>query len=146
VLVARNSISVAASPERVFEVLSDPFAYGDWVVGTRAILGVDGPWPEAGASLRYELGLGPLRMRDRTFAIAVQAPHRLELLAKAGPFPDVTITFEVRAAEAGAHVTLQEHAANPWLRAAAGPLGDLAILLRNRVALHRLKRLSETGG
>jgi hypothetical protein len=32
------------------------------------------------------------------------------------------------------------------LRAAAGPLGDLAISLRNRVALHRLKRLSETGG
>ena len=67
--MARDSISVAAPPARVFEVLSDPFAYGDWVVGTRTILGVDGPWPDAGASLVYELGLGPLRMRDRTFAV-----------------------------------------------------------------------------
>ena len=58
----------------------------------------------------------------------------------------MAITLEVRPAGAGALVTLQEHAANPLVRATVGPLGDLAISLRNRVALRRLRRLSETGG
>jgi|SRR3954452_10757529 uncharacterized protein YndB with AHSA1/START domain len=143
--MARDSVLVAAAPQRVFDILSDPFAYSDWVVGTRQILGAYGPWPQPGASLRYDAGVGPLRVRDRTVVVAADPPHRLELMAKARPFPDAVITVEVRPAPGGSAVTLVEHAANPLLRLAMGPLG-LAVSVRNRLALRRLKRLVEEPG
>jgi uncharacterized protein YndB with AHSA1/START domain len=141
--MARDSVVVAAAPERVFEVLSDPFAYGHWVVGTRQVLGAHGPWPQPGSSLSYDAGFGPLRVRDRTVVLAAEAPHRLELLAKARPLPDTAITLEVRPAPGGSEVTLVEHPANPLLRLGIGPLGHFAVSLRNRLALRRLKRLAE---
>lgn len=141
--MSRDTITVAASPERVFEVLSDPYSYGHWVVGTRRILGHDGPWPQPGSSLRYDAGIGPLRMRDRTIVLAADPPHRLELIAKARPLPDASITLEVQPAAGGSEVTLIEHTANPVLRIVMGPLGHLALSARNQVALRRLKRMAE---
>ena len=141
--MARSTVHIGAPPDRVFEVLSDPFSYGHWVVGTRQVLGTEGPWPESGASLRYEAGLWPLRMRDRTIVLGAQPPRRLELLAKASPLPDAAITLEVRPAAGGSEVTLHEHPANVFLRIAIGPLGHMALAARNNRALRRLKRLAE---
>jgi uncharacterized protein YndB with AHSA1/START domain len=143
--VAVDSITIAAPRERVFAILADPLAYRDWVVGTRAILGVEGPWPEPESSLRYEAGFGGLRIRDRTIVLAAAPPRRLELLAKARPFPDTAITLTVRPAGSVTVVSLVEHPANPVLRTAIGPLGHRAVSLRNRLALRRLKRVAERG-
>ena len=144
--MARDSVKVSAPPERVFEVLSDPFAYGHWVVGTRQVLGYDGPWPKTGASLRYDTGVGPVRLRDRTIVLDSDPPQRLELMAKARPFPDVAITLDVRPAAGGSEITLHERPANPVVRFAMGPLGHGALSLRNQVALRRLKKLAEGRG
>src|SRR5947199_90898 len=74
--MARDRVVVAAAPERVFEVLSDPFAYGHWVVGTRQVLGAEGSWPQPGSSLRYDAGVGPLRVRDQTVVLSAVARAR----------------------------------------------------------------------
>ena len=39
--MARNDTFIAAPPERVFEILSDPDNYGYWVVGSKRIRGAD---------------------------------------------------------------------------------------------------------
>jgi uncharacterized protein YndB with AHSA1/START domain len=141
--VARDRISISAPPERVFAVLSDPSAYGDWVVGTKAVPEADATWPEPGASLRYVAGAGPVRFSDRTRVLGSEPPHRLELLAEAGPMPAASITIELEPEGDGTRVTLDERPAQPLLGLAMGPLGHFALSRRNQVALRRLKRLAE---
>ena len=48
--MARTSIHVSAPPEAVFAVLSDPYTYEHWVVGCKRIRGVEGDWPQPGAT------------------------------------------------------------------------------------------------
>jgi uncharacterized protein YndB with AHSA1/START domain len=141
--MSRDHISVAASPERVFEVLSDPFTYGHWVVGTKTIPEADPEWPAPGASLRYVAGAGPLTLSDHTRVVGSAPPHRLDLIAEAGPLPGAAISIELAHEGSGTRVTLDERPAQPLLDMAMGPLGHLALSLRNRVALRRLKRLAE---
>ena len=73
---------MSARPGEVYAVLCDGHNYGDWVVGTRTIRHVEGPWPEAGAKLHYTVGYGPLRTDDETQALAV-TPR--SALGDAGP-------------------------------------------------------------
>jgi uncharacterized protein YndB with AHSA1/START domain len=54
--MARNEISIAAAPERVFEVLSDPAAYARWVPGTRSVRDAAADWPADGSWFEYIAG------------------------------------------------------------------------------------------
>jgi uncharacterized protein YndB with AHSA1/START domain len=139
----RDSITIAAPPDRVFEVLSDPDAYGEWVVGA-GVLGGDARWPKPGTSLRYEMSLGPLRVRDRTLVVEADPPRRLELRALLRPLPPAAITIELEPQGPRAtRVTLDERPANRLAEVALGPVGWAATSLRNRWSLRRLARLVE---
>lgn len=140
--MARTAIDIAAPPEAVFAVLDDAMSYDHWVVGPRTI-GYDKPWPEPGGSLRYEASIGPLRLRDRTIVVARRPPQRLELVVKARPLPDASITIDLESTEDGTRLTLEERPASSALTLAMWPLGHLLIRLRNRESLRRLKRLAE---
>lgn len=144
--MARDSVHVAAPPDRVFAVLADPWAYGEWVVGT-AVVGADDHWPQPGSSLRYEIAAGPLRLwSDRTLVVGAHPPRRLDLLVRTGRLPATTVRLELAEADHGTRVTLDERPAQRLLDAALGPAGHLAASLRNRRALARLKRLVEREG
>lgn len=72
------------------------------------------------------------------------APCRLELLVHARPLPDAHVEMLLVPERDGTRVTMIEDLAHPLLNKLAGPLGHLAIWLRNRESLRRLKLLAET--
>lgn len=141
--MAVDEIYVKAPPERVFAVLSDRTQYQNWVVGTEDTAEAEGEWPEVGSTLRYTVA-GPLKLSNRTVVEAVDEPHRLELKAKAGPFPDAAITLDLITEGAGTRVRMHERPANGVVNALAGPVGHFALSRRNKEALDRLRKLAES--
>jgi uncharacterized protein YndB with AHSA1/START domain len=141
--LAVNEITVNAPPERVFAVLSDRTQYQNWVVGTESTAAGDGEWPRPGSTLCYEIA-GPLKLSNRTVVKAVDEPHRLELRAKAGLFPDADITLDLIPEGTGTRVRMHERPASTVVSALAGPLGHFVLARRNDEALARLRRLAES--
>lgn len=138
--MARNSIDVAAVPERVWEILADPSAYSEWVVGTKNVAGFDTS-PEPGAELEYELGLGPLSVADHTVVVEADAPRTLVLRAEFRHVGSVLIHLELEPVGSGTRVTMDE-APLDRMRGAAR-VADAALQLRHDVALARLRALAE---
>jgi uncharacterized protein YndB with AHSA1/START domain len=141
--MARNSIDVAAVPETVWEVVADASAYGDWVVGTKNVEGVDAHWPEPGAELEYELGLGPLSVADRTVVVEVDAPRTLVLRAEFRQAGAVLIRLDLAPLGAGTPVTMDEQPVEGMLGATHTRVSDVVLGLRNDAALGRLRALAE---
>ena len=67
--MATNRITVDASPEDVFDVLSDAHSYAGWVVGASEVRGADASWPDARASFSHTQGVPALGLRDSTTVI-----------------------------------------------------------------------------
>ncbi|MBV2354066.1 SRPBCC family protein [Streptomyces sp. J2-1] len=134
---------IKAVPARVWEVLSDPRRYADWVVGTAKSRPRAGQWPQKGASLAYEIRLGPLRVANETVVRRFREGSVLELEAHAGALGTARISIEVR--EWGEHslVIVDEHP----LRGAGGALHNVGfealIQLRHRAMLARLAEVCE---
>jgi uncharacterized protein YndB with AHSA1/START domain len=140
--MARNEISIDAPPERIFEVLSEPASFAEWVPGTREIADFDDAWPAEGTSFQYVAGLPGLGIRDRTFVRRSRSPVLLDLRIH-GPFASTRATIELQAEGEGTRVRMLEEPAHLLLRLAIGPLGHALIKVRNVEALRRLKRLVE---
>lgn len=141
--MAHTEIVVHAPTEAVFAVLCDPRSYQYFVVGTRRVRRFDPRWPEPGTALHHTVGIGPLRMRDKTEAVEVSAPTRLVTHPHIRPLVVTESRFEL--APRGDHtvVRLDEYAIDgPLSRVWAGPL-DVLMALRNRVLVRRLRRLAE---
>lgn len=139
--MAQNSIDVAAVPETVWEVLADANAYAEWVVGTKNVAGFDEDWPEPGAELEYELGLGPLSVADHTVVVEADAPRTLVLRAEFRHVGSVLIHLELEPVGSGTRITMEEAPVDGMLGAAR--VADAALQLRNDVALARLRALAE---
>jgi hypothetical protein len=132
--VAVNEIHIDRDPERVFAVLADWRSYGDWVVGSRFMRGVDPGFPAAGTRFHHQVGIGPLHVND----------HTKVLKAKARPLfgtAIVDITLEPR--DGGTHVTLREDPGDAVTAFIFNPLTHLLVRGRNTESLERLKRLAE---
>lgn len=141
--MARNEIVIDAPPQQVFEVLADPKAYGDWVVGSRAIHSADPDWPAPGSSFAHSVGTGPVALRDRTSVIDAEPPVMLELRARARPLPSATVTLWLQPEGEGTRLTMIENPEPPVLSLMLGPLGHAVLALRNRESLRRLRALCE---
>lgn len=135
-------MTVAAPPERVWEVLADPYSYDDWVVGTRAIRGADDDWPEVGARLHHTVGPPLLTLRDSTEVLESEPGRRLVLRAKVRPVGTLRVEIELRGDGPGTEVSIQEVVEGGPLRL-TGPLGDAGAQARMEVGLRRLRRLVE---
>ncbi|HJS93677.1 MAG TPA: SRPBCC family protein [Solirubrobacteraceae bacterium] len=141
--MARNDIFISAPVEDVFELLADPRAYATWVVGSREIRAADRHWPAPGARLGHTIGIPPVLIKDETMVIQARPPVRLQLRARARPLPSARITLDLQPERDGTRLTMVEDLENVFLNVAAGPLGHIAIRLRNREALRRLKSMAE---
>lgn len=78
------NVLIDRDPKQVWEVLSDGWAYAEWVVGTQDISDVDRDWPAEGSQLHYTVGIGPWTIEDVTTVRLVEMGRRLELEANAG--------------------------------------------------------------
>jgi uncharacterized protein YndB with AHSA1/START domain len=141
--VARNGIFIDAEPQAVFDVLSDPHTYADWVVGTREIRGTDQDWPQAGSAFDHSVGAPPLLIKDHTSVTRALPPVMLELRANAGPLGAAKIIFHLQPEGNGTQVTMIEDPLERWRALVLGPLGHFLIKARNVESLRRLKQISE---
>jgi uncharacterized protein YndB with AHSA1/START domain len=141
--MARTSIYVTVEPERVFAVLSDTETYDRWVVGCKEIRGVEGNWPEPGATFHHSVGFGPITVRDSTSVVESAAPRRLVLRARARPTGIVRVEIDLEARGGGTEASITEvpiEGPPAWLH---NPVQDWLIDRRNRESLRRLKQLAE---
>jgi uncharacterized protein YndB with AHSA1/START domain len=141
--VARTTIDVAVPPERVFDVLSDPGSYGEWVVGSRHVRDAEDDWPAVGSRFHHSVGKGPFTIEDHTEVVEAEPPTRLVLSAKARPLGSARVELRLQPTAGGTRVVMVEHPENPVLRMVMGPLGAYVIRRRNDESLRRLKRLAE---
>lgn len=129
--MALHNLLVHAHPEAVWDVLSDPYSYDRWVIGTREILHADPDWPAVGSSLSFEAGLSPFRFRSQTAVRAAEEPVRLELEADVRPL-GARVAIEIKPWGGNSLVVLEEH----WIRGPSfllgNPLLHLALNIRNR--------------
>ncbi len=135
----------AVSPARVFELLSDPDSYADWVVGSHSIRDADPDWPAVGSRFHHRVGAGPLTVKDHTEVLLVDPPHRLVLRARARPFGTAKVELVLEPRDGGTHVTMIEVAGDPLSKLALNRLTDPIVNHRNVESLRRLRRISETG-
>jgi hypothetical protein len=124
----------------VFRVLSDGKSYGYWVVGTRMVREVTGPWPQPGGQIHYTAGHVPLRKDDVTTSVACEPGQRLQLEARAWPMGSLHIEIQVLTSPTGCTVVIEEHPKEGLLKTLHNPLVDLTIKLRNVETLRRLER------
>ncbi len=136
---------VAVSPERLFDVLTDPVAYGHWVVGAHSVRAVDPSWPAKGSRFHHRVGAGPFKLRDHTEVVDVVPPRRLQLRARARPLGTAMVTVEIEQdGNGGSRVLMSEEGADAFTRLAlANPLSQRLLFARNAESLRRLKRLAE---
>lgn len=141
--MAHNEIVVHVSPDRVFDVLSDPRAYARWVVGSQAIRSADPGWPAPGSSFDHAVGVGPLRLKDHSSVLECDRPRRLRLLVMARPLSRAFVTLTLHREGSGTRVEMEEVAADGRSRLLFNPLTDPLVRLRNTQSLRRLKRIAE---
>jgi uncharacterized protein YndB with AHSA1/START domain len=141
--MARTTIHVAAEPERVFAVLADPYTYDEWVVGSKRIRGVEGAWPEPGATFHHAVGIGPFTVRDTTSVLDSAPPRRLVLSARARPTGVARVEFDLTPDEGGTEVVMTEVPVEGPPALLHNALQDCLIDRRNRETLRRLKQLAE---
>ncbi|MFV2121507.1 SRPBCC family protein [Streptomyces sp. Act-28] len=134
---------VQSPPSAVWEVLSDPDKYAEWVVGTEETHPLYGTWPEVGAALRYTVALGPARFEGSTVVRRLEPPSRLELEVKSGPAGTARVALEIAPWGEDTLVIVDEHPLRGPGARLHNSLLEVAIQLRHRRMLRRLAEVVE---
>ncbi len=140
--MARNERYIPVAPQTVFDVLADPRQYGYVVVGSKNIRDWQEGWPKEGSEFHHTVGYGPLNVKDRTEVVGVDAPRRLELIARGRPLGKARVTFELKGAGGGTQVTMVEDPLIPKAVHMMLPAFHAFTRLRNRETLRRLSELA----
>jgi uncharacterized protein YndB with AHSA1/START domain len=141
--MSTTSRPVSATPDQVWEVLSDGWLYALWVVGASRMRDVDEDWPAVGSKLHHSVGTWPLLIDDTTEVLEAEEQRRLLLLARGWP-----------AGQAHVELTLEPHGTDTVVtiveQATSGPgallpkvVQDPQLHVRNIEALRRLAYVVE---
>ena len=133
----------AASPDQIFDVLSDGWLYAIWVVGASQIRNVDRGWPTPGTKIHHSIGAWPLLLSDETEVVTAERPRKLVLRTKARPLGIAVVTLTIEPQGAGALVTMTEAPTNGPGRWVHNPFNDAVLKVRNVEALKRLASIAE---
>lgn len=143
VVMATTTDHFAVSPERVFEVLSDPRSYEYWVVGCKEIRHADPDFPAKGTSFHHTFMIGLLPVKDSTTVVAVEPGRRLKLRARARPTGIAHVTLDLVPRDGGTEVSITEVPLEGIAAKLHNPIQDKLIQKRNVESLRRLKRLAQ---
>jgi uncharacterized protein YndB with AHSA1/START domain len=139
--VVRTAIDVAASPERVWEIVMDPNRLGDWVTIHKAIRDVP-PLPlRRGATFEQTLHLRGAPLHVGWSVVDLDPPRRAVWSGRGPAHSHAEIVYELTAIDGGTRFEYQNE-----FRAPGGPLGAVAgrVLvggLSHREAQRSLQRL-----
>ena len=141
--MATNTRDIAATPDQVWDVLSDGWLYPLWVVGATRMRDVDDTWPAEGAALHHSAGVWPLVIDDETRVLDSLPGRSLRLRAKGWPAGEAEVLITLEAHGDRTRVSIEE-------KAVSGP-GALMpqfveapmMKLRNAETLHRLAHVVE---
>jgi uncharacterized protein YndB with AHSA1/START domain len=141
--MSTTSRPVSATPERVWEVLSDGWLYALWVVGAARMRDVDEDWPAVGSKLHHSVGTWPLLIDDTTEVLEMEEQRRLLLLARGWPAGQahVELTLEPRGTDTV--VTIVEQATSGPGALLPKVVQDPQLHVRNIEALRRLAYVVE---
>jgi uncharacterized protein YndB with AHSA1/START domain len=141
--VSTTSRPVAATPEQVWEVLSDGWLYPLFVVGASRMRAVDDTWPAVGSRLHHSVGSWPLLIDDTTEVLEVEENRRLLLLARGWPAGQAHVDISLQPSGDTTVVTITEDATAGPGTLIPKPLRDAQLHVRNVEALRRLSFLVE---
>jgi uncharacterized protein YndB with AHSA1/START domain len=105
-----NERVVNASPQAVWDVLSDGWLYPLWVVGATRMRSVDASWPGTGARIHHSAGVWPLVVNDDTEVLGAEPLRRLELRAKGWPMGEAKVVIELEDLGSTTRVRIHEDA------------------------------------
>jgi uncharacterized protein YndB with AHSA1/START domain len=141
--VSTTSRPIAATPEQVWEVLSDGWLYPLFVVGAARMRAVDDSWPAVGSRLHHSVGTWPLLIDDTTEVLEVEDGRRLLLLARGWPAGQAHVDISLQPSGDTTVVTITEDATAGPGTLVPKPLRDAQLHVRNVEALRRLAFLVE---
>ncbi len=134
---------IEASPEQVWQVLSDGWLYPLWVVGATRMREVDGDWPQEGAKLHHSVGVWPAVVDDDTEVVESSPPGLLRLQARAWPSGEARVALHLEPHGGGTLVRIQEELSRGPGRLVPGPVRRLGLRWRNVESLRRLAFIAE---
>lgn len=142
-MMSVNDRELNASPQAVWDVLSDGWLYPLWVVGATRMREVDDTWPQVGARLHHSVGVWPAVIDDATEVLEAEPLRRIKLRAKGWPMGEAHVTVELEELGGTTNVRIIEDAT-------AGPGALVPAVLRrpmlqwrNAETLERLAHLVE---
>ena len=141
--MSRNEVTVEATVDQVWDVLSDGWLYPLWVVGAARMREVDDHWPAVGARLHHSVGSFPVMLNDVTEVVAAELMTRLVLRAQAWPIGAGEVTLTLEALGARTRIVMREQAVSGPGALAPRLLQDPVLAWRNTEALRRLSYLVE---
>ena len=134
---------VAASRQRVWDVLADGWTYSQWVVGNSRMRAVDSNWPAPGSTIHHSIGVWPLLLSDQTVAEKSVPLEELVLHAQGGPFGGARVILRLSDTPDGCRVEMQEFPVSGPAKILPNRLSDAAAWPRNRESLKRLACIAE---
>jgi hypothetical protein len=135
---------IAATRERVWDVLADGWTYSGWVVGNSRIRAVDSNWPAPGTRILHSIGTWPAVINDETVVDSCVPGEELVLLAQVRPAATARITLRLNDLPGGqCRVAMSEVAASRPLRWVPDSVQLLGVAPRNRECLWRLAMIAE---
>jgi uncharacterized protein YndB with AHSA1/START domain len=138
-----NARTIHATPEKVWEVLSDGWLYPLWVVGATRMRDVEATWPQVGAKIHHSVGVWPAVVDDNTEVLESEHGRLLQLRARGWPMGEAQVTITLTPAGADTRVEIAEEAVSGPAVVVPKPAMDLMIKVRNVESLRRLAFVAE---
>jgi uncharacterized protein YndB with AHSA1/START domain len=141
--MSSNTRLVDATPQAVWDVLSDGWLYPLWVVGASRMREVDDTWPEVGSRLHHSVGVWPLLVDDHTEVLDVTPGASLTLRARAWPGGEAKVHVRLTPSGQRTEVRIDEDVVTGPARLAPRPVRGLSLKWRNEESLRRLAFVAE---
>ena len=138
-----NVRTINASPEAVWEVLSDGWLYPLWVVGASRMRDVDPSWPQVGSKLHHSVGVWPALLDDNTEVTDAEPLRMLALRARAWPFGEAAVVLRLNEYGGGTRVVIEEDAVSGPGKLVPKPARAPGLKWRNVETLRRLAYIAE---
>lgn len=135
---------IAATRQRVWDVLADGWSYSGWVVGNSRIRAVSSNWPAPGSRILHSIGTWPAVIDDETVVESAVTGHELVLKAKVRPAAEARITLRLSDIDGGGcRVEMSEVAISRPLRWVPDAIQLIGVAPRNRECTWRLAMIAE---